>query len=152
MKQLLTTLRSSKLVFWEERKGRPNAEIQGLWDLEVAFLTRELGANPTRIDLAGSPTSPPKKRAVHSKDVTDGSRPTKRRDFVGHSRAEFLETGLTQFPDIRNAFGNCPSPSNVGSGQHGHAPKTFIKDKSQLYFWCISFQVFLDWPHQHSDI
>lgn len=77
--QLLQTLRSSKMVFWEENKDLPETEIQKFWDLRVAYLTAELGANPTRVGQ--SPTS--QKRAVPSTSIFGGPRPSKRRDVVG---------------------------------------------------------------------
>ena len=77
--QLLNTLRSSKMVFWEEHKGRPETEIQELWDHRVAYLTTELGANLTGFGQS----SIPQKRAIPSTNSFGGPRPSKRRDVVG---------------------------------------------------------------------
>lgn len=76
---LLDTLRSSKRVFWQDHQGRPENEIQELWNRQVAFLTAALGANVTGI---GQP-SIPHKRSVPSTNVFGGPRPSKRRDLVG---------------------------------------------------------------------
>ncbi len=79
--QLLNTLRSSKMVFWEDNKGRPETEVQNLWDQRVAYLTTELGAN-----LAGlGQSSIPQKRAVPTTNAFGAPRPSKRRDVVGFS-------------------------------------------------------------------
>ena len=77
--QLLNALRSSKRVFWEDNKGRPENEIQELWNHHVAYLTTELGANVTGIGQSSNPH----KRAVPSTNSFGGPRPSKRRDLVG---------------------------------------------------------------------
>lgn len=77
--QLLNTLLSSKLVFWEENKRFPEPEIQRLWDQHMAYLTTELGANVTHI----RPSSIPQKRAVPITNSSGAPRPSKRRDVVG---------------------------------------------------------------------
>lgn len=78
--QLLTLLRSSKLVFWEERRGVPEPEIQKHWDEYYAFLTQELAAN--RAGIIGQ-SSVPQKRAVPGAHSLGGLRPPKRRGVVG---------------------------------------------------------------------
>jgi hypothetical protein len=83
--QLLNTLRSSKVVFWEEKKGLSETEIQKQWDLRVAYLTAELGANLTHIGQS----SIPQKRTVPSTNSFGGPRPSKRRDLVCFSLQAF---------------------------------------------------------------
>jgi hypothetical protein len=78
--QLLTALKSSKVVFWAENNHLPECEIQRLWDLRLAYLTSELGAN-----LTGFGPSLPQKRSVPNTDSSGAPRPSKRRDFVGFS-------------------------------------------------------------------
>jgi hypothetical protein len=78
---LRSTLRSSKLVFWQENQGLPENEIQKLWNIRVADLTTDLGAN---IPGVGQSVIP-QKRAIQSALSIDGSRPSKRRDVVGFS-------------------------------------------------------------------
>lgn len=77
--QLLNTLLSSKVVFWEERKGFPENEIQELWNRHLAYLATELGANVTGIGKS----SIPQKRGVPSTNSFGIPRPSKRRELVG---------------------------------------------------------------------
>lgn len=108
MDQLLNTLRSSKLVFWEEHKGRPETEIQEAWNHRLAFLTQELGANPS----SNAQPSVPQKRAVPSTYTIDGPRPSKRR---GHVVGLFFRGFLTFWSDWfpRHPRLHSPSSSNV---------------------------------------
>jgi hypothetical protein len=78
---LVKVLRSSKEVFWMENEGKPEPEIQRLWESRMAYLTEELGATPTNIGQ----TSNSQKRAIPSSSLVDGPRPfkQKRRDLVG---------------------------------------------------------------------
>lgn len=79
MDPLLNAFRSAKTFFWEEHKAFSESEIQNLWNQQVAYLSREVGANPV-----GNGQSPlPQKRAVPSKDAVGEPRPSKRRDLVG---------------------------------------------------------------------
>lgn len=77
--QLLTTLLSSKVVFWEDHNHLSEAKIQRLWDLRVAYLTTELGANLPRIGQS----SIPQKRTDPMTNSFGAPRPPKRRDVVG---------------------------------------------------------------------
>lgn len=78
---LLNTLRTSKVLFWEDHKGQPNEEIQELWNHQMAYLTTELGANVTGI----GPSSIPQKRVIPSTNAFVVPRPSKRRELVGFS-------------------------------------------------------------------